>query len=168
MKLKYKPIYTQAVRSYESLSTCNRLHVAALLVQDGRIVSVGYNGVPSGQKHCCDIFIKTGGKFYVGEWGPPGEMSANEVTEEEWKRQHHMFSERYEVHAEMNCIAFATKNRIDVSKCNLIISISPCINCAKLITAVGIKKVYYLDEYDRSQDGINYLRDNGVICEKVV
>jgi dCMP deaminase len=33
-------------------STCNRLQVGALIARDGRILSTGYNGPPSGMKHC--------------------------------------------------------------------------------------------------------------------
>lgn len=33
-------------------STCMRLNVGAVLVQDRRIVSIGYNGAPSGAPHC--------------------------------------------------------------------------------------------------------------------
>lgn len=33
-------------------STCMRLNVGAVIVQDRRIVSIGYNGVPAGAPHC--------------------------------------------------------------------------------------------------------------------
>jgi dCMP deaminase len=33
-------------------STCMRLNVGAVVVQDRRIVSIGYNGAPSGAPHC--------------------------------------------------------------------------------------------------------------------
>lgn len=168
MKLKYKPIYTSALESYKELSTCARLKVSAILVKDGRILSMGYNGTAPGQPHCCDRFIRIGDRYYIGEYAPPAEMAQYEVSKEEWFAEHHKFSEHHEVHAEMNCIAFAIKNRIDVSGCDLIISISPCIQCAKLIAAVGIKNVYYVDDYDRNpSDGLKYLIANGVACCKL-
>lgn len=167
MKIKYKSIYRDALESYQDLSTCARLHVSAMLVKDGRILSVGYNGTASGCKHCKDQFIRIGDRYFIGEYGPPAEMAKYEVTKEEWFAEHHKFSEHNEVHAEMNCIAFAVKNHIDVSECELIISISPCIHCAKLIAAVGIKKVYYLADYDRNpSEGLKYLMNNGVRCIK--
>jgi dCMP deaminase len=33
-------------------STCDRLMVGAVLSRDGRVLSTGYNGVPSGMPHC--------------------------------------------------------------------------------------------------------------------
>ena len=167
MKLKYKAIYAGALKSYQNLSTCARLHVAAMLVKDGRILSVGYNGTAEGRPHCCDQFIRIGDEYFIGEYAPPAEMTQYKVTKEQWYDEHHKFSEKNEVHAEMNCIAFAIKNHIDVTECDLVISISPCIHCAKLIAAVGIKNVYYIDDYDRNpSDGLNYLIKNGVKCHK--
>jgi dCMP deaminase len=36
-------------------STCIRRKVGAVLVRDKRILSTGYNGAPSGLRHCLDI-----------------------------------------------------------------------------------------------------------------
>lgn len=33
-------------------STCNRLHVGALITRNARILSTGYNGPPAGLNHC--------------------------------------------------------------------------------------------------------------------
>ena len=168
MEAKHRRIYRKSLKLYEDLSTCARLHVAALLVKDGRILSVGYNGVPSGDHHCKDTFIQMDGKFYIGPFGPPDEFERSRVSEKEWKEKHHEFSEKHEIHAEMNCIAYATKNHVDITGCALIVSISPCIHCAKLILSVGIKQVYYENEYDRSaSEGINVLKAHGVSCEKL-
>jgi len=45
-------------------------------------------------------------------------------------------------------------------------SVSPCIDCAKLIVAAGIKEVWYIDEY-RITDGINFLNENKIGCKKL-
>lgn len=37
---------------YALRSTCNRLHVGAVLAMSGRIISTGYNGPPSNLNHC--------------------------------------------------------------------------------------------------------------------
>lgn len=36
-------------------STCSRLHVGAVLARDGRILSTGYNGAPTGAEHCAHV-----------------------------------------------------------------------------------------------------------------
>lgn len=35
--------------------TCSRLKVGAVLSRDGRILSTGYNGAPSGEAHCWHV-----------------------------------------------------------------------------------------------------------------
>jgi dCMP deaminase len=37
---------------YAKRSTCDRLHVGAVLAMDARIISTGYNGAPAGIPHC--------------------------------------------------------------------------------------------------------------------
>ena len=98
-------------------STCLRLSVGAVLAQEGRIVSMGYNGAPAGMPHCepetCgpdDVCIRT-------------------------------------VHAEANTIAFAAKNGIKTQGTTLYTTHSPCMNCAKLIINSGIRRVMFWEEF---------------------
>lgn len=163
MKIKYINLYTKILNEYEKLSTCDRLHVAALLVKDGRVLSVGYNGVADRQTHCSFYFKHENGKFYIHAKDTDNEYQ--EVSEQRYREEHHNFAERYEIHAEMNCIAFALKNKIDVSGCELVLSVAPCMNCAKLIASAGIQKVTYARTYDRSMEGEKYLESLGISCK---
>ena len=43
---------------------------------------------------------------------------------------------------------------------------APCLNCSIKILTAGVEKVYYRHEY-RSNEGVKYLVDNGVIVEKI-
>lgn len=43
----------------------------------------------------------------------------------------------------------------------VVVSHSPCLNCAKLLHDAGVEAVYYMNEY-RLLDGVEYLRQNGV------
>jgi len=43
----------------------------------------------------------------------------------------------------------------------IILSLSPCLTCAKIIVYAGIQKVYYDKKYS-NPDGINYLKNNGI------
>jgi dCMP deaminase len=98
-------------------STCKRKQVGAVIVRDGRVLSIGYAGAPSGFPHCSDA---------VCDLSTPCERT---------------------VHAEANAIAFAAKEGIAVHGASIYTTCSPCINCAKLLINSGIKKVYYLEEY---------------------
>lgn len=68
------------------------------------------------------------------------------------------------IHAETNAVAFAAKVGISIEGATLYCSLSPCINCAKLIINSGIKKVVYLEEY-RDRSGIELLKAAGVQTE---
>jgi dCMP deaminase len=45
----------QIATTWAERSTCTRLHVGAVIAQDGRHVGSGYNGAPSGMPHCVHI-----------------------------------------------------------------------------------------------------------------
>ena len=54
MKEKYINAHMKAANIYAELSSCKRLKVGALVVKDNRIISIGYNGTPSGDDNCCE------------------------------------------------------------------------------------------------------------------
>ena len=51
------------------------------------------------------------------------------------------------VHAEQNAIADAAKRGVSIDQSTLYVTHYPCINCAKMIIASGIKTVVYLNDY---------------------
>jgi dCMP deaminase len=60
------------------------------------------------------------------------------------------------IHAEVNAILKAAKTGNSVDGSTLYLTLSPCLDCSKLILQSGIKKVVYLNEY-RSTQGIDFL-----------
>lgn len=50
-------------------------------------------------------------------------------------------------HAEMNAIANACRNGINVMNATAYITHYPCINCFKILAASGIKNIIYLEDY---------------------
>lgn len=166
MKTKHVKLFKNVLKEYENLSTCDRLHVAALLVKDGRILSVGYNGVPAGNCHCNTQFkhIEKNNEKEYYQKTKEGWIS---LTEEEYRKNHHEFSEANEIHAETNCLCTALKNNVNISGCSMVLSVSPCQKCAKMILASGVNEVLYVDEYDASTEGNDFLRNNGVSVEKI-
>ena len=61
------------------------------------------------------------------------------------------------IHAEMNSILKAARSGYAVEGADLYLTLSPCIDCAKLILQSGIKRVLYLHEY-RKTDGVDFLK----------
>jgi len=54
IKHKHKQAHMQAAHIYAKCSTAVRLNVGALIVKDDRIISIGYNGMPSGWDNVCE------------------------------------------------------------------------------------------------------------------
>jgi dCMP deaminase len=171
-KNKFNRFYIDVLNSLKVYSTCSRLQVAAILVKDSRILSSGYNGVAKGCVECKKIFFRDiDGKYVYSPSLITGYRTvASEgkffLDEEEYRKIHHEFADKYEIHAEMNCLGFALKNNTDITGAQLFLTTSPCLNCCKLILTSGIKEVYYIEEYD-DRSGIEYLLRNGVTCEKI-
>jgi dCMP deaminase len=61
------------------------------------------------------------------------------------------------IHAEMNAILKAARSGYAVEGAELYLTLSPCVDCAKLILQSGIKRVLYFQEY-RKTDGIDFLK----------
>ena len=61
------------------------------------------------------------------------------------------------IHAESNAILKAAKTGSSVNSATLYLTLSPCLDCSKLILQSGIKRVVYLNAY-RNLDGVNFLK----------
>ena len=148
--MKYSRLlaHLNAAQGYAKLSHAKRLKVGAVLVKDDRIISIGYNGMPSGGSNECE-YEKP--KFDNKTLSYP-------TTELATKPE--------VVHAEMNVIAFAAKNGVSTNGCSLVITDSPCFECAKLIIQSGIKEVYYEREY-RLTDSLDFLKEYKVKVERI-
>lgn len=76
------------------------------------------------------------------------------------------FSKPEVIHAEMNAIAKVAKSTNSTQGAELFVTVSPCIECAKMIKQTGIQKVYYRNIY-RSEAGIDFLKARGVDVVKI-
>ena len=162
MKNKHK-LFTDMAVLISQQSTCCRLQVGAVLVREGRVISIGYNGVPAGQKHCDEHFKDT----YHTHFKDKHACYEDFIKTKDFYDLHGAFSNDNELHAEQNAILFAAKNGIATQGADLYITLSPCINCAKIIITAGIKRVLFKELYDRSQEGVAFLNKNGIECRKL-
>jgi dCMP deaminase len=144
MKIKYVNAYMDVAERFSLLSTAQRLKVGAIIVKEDRVISIGYNGMPSGWTNECEY------KHYT--LGNPNDYSLKTKPEV--------------IHAEANAIAKLAKSSESGKDSVMFLTHSPCIDCAKQIYTAGIKKVYYKNEY-RSNDGIDFLNKCGVETVKV-
>jgi dCMP deaminase len=106
-------------------STCSRRQYAAFIVsEDNRVLSMGYNGVPSGFVHC-----KDGGC-------PRGSADVKPVHGKD-------YSNCYASHAEAGALLHS---RGIPENSRMYVNGPPCFDCAKLIVNTPIKKVFYLND----------------------
>ena len=54
MKEKYIKAHMRVAHEYANLSSANRLQVGCIVVKDNRIISIGYNGMPTGWTNVCE------------------------------------------------------------------------------------------------------------------
>ena len=59
MKAKFVSAFMDCAERFAQLSTATRAKVGAIIVKDNRIISIGYNGMPSGWDNECEEDGKT-------------------------------------------------------------------------------------------------------------
>lgn len=133
----------QTAQVFAELSSARRLHVGAIVVKDDRIISIGYNGMPSGWDNNCEEELK---------W-PTGDIRA-------------LKSKPEVLHAEANAITKLAKSTESGNGADIFITHAPCMECAKLIYQSGIKRVFFKESY-RDDAGIKFLEKSGVEIKQV-
>jgi dCMP deaminase len=154
MKQKFIDAYMKVASVFADLSHAKRLHVGAIVVKDDRIISIGYNGMPSGWDNCCEDMVEC--DLQEAE---TIEGSEDSVTGFKLKTKPEV------LHAESNAIAKLAKSNESGDGADIFITHSPCIECAKLIYQSGIRRVFYGDNY-RDDAGIRFLKASGVEVHK--
>jgi len=54
LKPKFEKMYMEIAETVSKMSYAKRLQVGAIVVKDNRIISIGYNGTPSGWDNNCE------------------------------------------------------------------------------------------------------------------
>ena len=130
---RYDKAYMKMSQAFAELSYAERAKVGCVIVSpDGQIISQGYNGMPSGMDNCCE-------------------------HEEDGK----LVSNKEVLHAESNAITKCAKWGGRTDGATIYVTLSPCIDCGKLIIQAGIRRVVYGDAY-RNTDGLKLLSKAGV------
>ena len=110
--------FMQMAELAASRSTCDRLHVGAILVFDRRVIAVGYNGSPRGTDHCDEV----GHRMVNGHCVRT-------------------------VHAEVNTVLSAALNGTSTRGSTLYTRYFPCENCVKELINAGVAKIVFREHY---------------------
>jgi dCMP deaminase len=118
-------------------STCDRARVGAIIVQEKRILTTGYNGSPRGLPHCDEI----------------GHLIVN---------GHCVRT----LHAEQNAIIQAALHGVSTAGSTLYVTHQPCLNCAKMIINAGIRRVVYAGAYP-DEESQAFMAQAGVALQRL-
>jgi dCMP deaminase len=130
---KWNEAHMRTAENYATLSSAQRLKVGCVIVKDNRIISIGYNGMPSGWTNECE--------HSTGIYALDQEL----VTKDEV------------LHAEANAITKVAMSSESCYNGDIYTTTAPCLECAKLIYQSGISNVFYRTPHLRSEDGIKFL-----------
>ena len=137
--------FLEIARIVSKRSTCLRRKVGAVIVKNRRILATGYNGTPSGIRHCAQVGCLRA-KLKI----PSGE--------------------RHELcrglHAEQNTLLQAALYGISLRDSSLYITNQPCIICAKMIINAGIKELVISGNYPDKM-AREFLDEAGIKIRKV-
>lgn len=127
MRKSWDEYFIEIAEIVKTRSTCLRREVGAVVVRDNQIITTGYNGAPSGLKHCTEI-----GGCERNRLGIPS-------------------GQRHELcralHAEQNAIIQAAKIGVSTEGATIYITLQPCVICAKMLVNAGIKRIVHKGEY---------------------
>lgn len=127
-------------------SNCVKRKVAAIIVRDRRIISTGYNGTPRGVKNC-----NQGGCPRCNGLAPSGTRLDECVCS----------------HGEENAIVQAAYHGIAIKDGVLYSTLSPCLQCTKMIINAGIREVVFNGHYPLSETSARILQEAGVKLRQI-
>lgn len=142
---------------FAGLSSARRLHVGAIIVKDDRIISIGYNGMPSGWDNNCED------KIYCDDGDYKEQLLPKDANQ--WIN-YKLVTKPEVLHAETNAIAKLARSNESGHGATLFVTHAPCLDCAKLVYQSGINSVFYRNSY-RNEDGLQFLEKAGVRVEKM-
>ena len=161
MKDKFVQAYMDVAKRFSLLSTAKRLQVGAIIVKDDRIISIGYNGMPSGWDNNCENTL-----FITKDEAQGYNMQSQGFTKTKNGNWTKLKSKPEVLHAESNAIAKLARSSESGQDAAIFVTHQPCLECAKLIFQAGISSVYYSTEY-RLTNGVDFLNTADVLVVKV-
>ena len=155
MKDKFLDYYMDIAYSTAKLSSATKAQVGAVIVKDDRIISIGYNGTPTGWDNRCEDWVPNDGVTF-------------KVHDEDKDIYGHYKTKPEVLHAEANAITKLAKSTESGEGATLFTTHLPCIECAKLLYQSGIETVYYDIEYNAGKGkGKDFLLKSGVQLKKL-
>ena len=159
-----KLAHMKTAYNYAACSSAIRLQVGAIIVKDDAIISIGYNGQPSGWDNVCEEPEYMASD--AGGWLDPEEIESQWPFVAEDQLRYRLKTKSTVLHAESNAVAKLAKLNGGGQGSAIFVTHCPCLTCAKTIYQAGITEVYYAQSY-RDTIGADFLIQCGLTVEKV-
>ena len=160
---KWDLLYIDIAERVGQMSYAVRSKVGAGLVKDRNILAFGYNGTPTGRDNTCEDEEHAYHKPHIDhfhyiergfKWDDLNERYTKLTTKQEV------------LHAESNAIAKIARSTQSALGSTLYVTLSPCMECAKLIVQCGIEKVVFKEKY-RDESSIIFLEENNIEVKQI-
>lgn len=129
VRMSRKELYYMSLAqmaSYQSKDPTTK--VGSCIVKDGKVLSLGWNGPP---RSIDDSLVP---------------FECRDITKPLKEQKY-----PYIVHAEMNAVLNYGGSLSDLVDSTLYVTVSPCHDCAKMLSQLKIKEVVYIEEYQRKE-----------------
>jgi len=124
---KWHNYFMMVARESAMLSRDPNTKVGAVIVNNKRIKSTGFNGAPS---------------TFPDDLVPIDSKSEHLIDQKN----------TYMCHAELNAILNYDGKISDLKDATMYVTVSPCSRCACMLAQVGIKKIIYKEKYHRLEE----------------
>jgi len=132
-------LYMDIAKRLAKESYARRKKVGFVAVKDDNILTIGWNGTPSGDDNNCE----------------------DEAVDGTLTTKHTV------LHAELNgLMKLVARGGVGAEGATGYITLSPCSECGKLIKQAKFARIVYDEEY-RDPSGIEFLRSRGIKVEKL-
>ena len=131
-------VYIGTAMLMSNISHCVQHKSGAVLVKENRILAQGVNGTPQGMINCDELFDAM--KFNADK--------------------HEVFSNQWEITAEMNCLMTCSRHGIESRNSQLYCTFIPKMEDLKYFSIVGIKGIYYINDDLITEEQKNYIYDS--------
>jgi dCMP deaminase len=130
-------VYIGTAMLMSNISHCVQHKSGAVLVKENRILAQGVNGTPQGMINCDELFDAM--KFNADK--------------------HEVFSNQWEITAEMNCIMNCARRGIDCKGSEMYSTHIPKMEDLKYFSMIGLKRLYYVHDEDITEEQKKYIFD---------
>ena len=128
--------FSTIAKAVAARATCPRAAVGVVIARDNRILTTGYNGSPTGVRHCVDA----GCLMIEGHCGRA-------------------------THAEANAIVQGALHGVSLRGATAYVTMEPCLGCTKLLISAGIARIVSAKAYANDNNVTEMLAEAGIPME---